>query len=90
VANPSASSTHGSYIDAMNSGASERDVASMYMRSVGAGGSGGGGTHFHQHDYTVNTLDSADFSDYLNNRGGMDAIADAQNKRTTWYAGDGF
>jgi hypothetical protein len=91
VTNPSASTTHGPYIDAMNAGASESDVAGMYLRNAGGAGGGGGDTHIHQYgDVHVSALDTSDFEDYLGNRGGMDAIAKMSNQRSTVYGGDSY
>ena len=90
VTNPAASSTHGRYIDAMNSGASESDIAAMYLRNSSAAGAGGD-THIHQYgDVHVSALDSSDFEDYLGSRGGMDVIAKMSNARSGAYGGDSF
>jgi hypothetical protein len=89
VVNPSASSTHAPYINAMNAGASESDVASMYLRNGAASGSGSGDTHIHNYgDANVSALDSSDFENYLSRRGGIQAINRATTRQNLSYTGD--
>jgi hypothetical protein len=89
VVNPVAASTHGAAISAMNSGASESDIAGMYLRNSSASGAGaassGGDTHHH---WNVQTMDAHSFKQFLNERGGMDAIVSANTKRNSLYNGE--
>ncbi len=88
VANPAATSTHGAYIDAMNGGASEAEIAGMYLRNTSARfGAGGSGGDTHNHYWDVDALDAASVKNWLNS-GAMDQIAQATTKRNTRYAGE--
>jgi hypothetical protein len=89
VMNPSASSTHGTILNAMNSGASASDVAKMYLsagNSSATASAAGGDVHHH---YAVNAIDTAGFESFLR-RGGARAIVKHTNSFATQYAGDGI
>jgi hypothetical protein len=87
VVNQQATSLHAPVINAMNSGASQSDVASMYLsggKSNSAPSMGSGGdTHFHVH-----TLDTKTMTGWLRG-GGARMISKAQNDMAGQYAGDG-
>jgi hypothetical protein len=74
----------------MNSGASERDVAALYLRNTASGSGAGGNTTIHQHgDVNVSALDTGGFESYLRS-GGMDSIAKVENERAARYSGDSY
>ena len=88
IVQPQASSMHGGAIDAMNAGASHSDIAAMYLQAAGVSGSGSSSTHYHDHKHSVSAIDAASFGTFLKQRGGMDEIAKATDKRNNRYAGD--
>ncbi len=89
VVNPVAAATHSPYIGAMNAGASESEIAGMYLRNSSRDGAGasasGGDTHHH---WNVQTMDAHSFKQFLSERGGMDAIVSANTKRNSLYNGE--
>jgi hypothetical protein len=84
VINPSVARTHAPAIDAMQSGASPAEVASMYRGADGT--SGGGDTHHH---YNINAIDAKGFDSFLRN-GGARQIVKHVNNFASQYAGDGI
>jgi hypothetical protein len=90
VMNPSASSSHGSVLQAMNSGANATDVARMYLAGSGGGGpqvvSASGGT---THQWNVQALDAKSFDQFLQG-GGARTVVKHVNKFASQYAGDGI
>jgi len=85
IVNPVAASTHGPAIQAMNSGASPADMASMYQGSSNSN-SGGGDTHHH---YNISAIDAKGFDTFLRN-GGARQIIKHTNNYASQYAGDGI
>ena len=72
----------------MNGGASEAEMAAMYLRASGSSpsmGAGGGTTH--QHQWNVNAIDTDSFRKMLRG-GGSAVVAEETNKYVTRYAGD--
>jgi hypothetical protein len=88
VMNPSASTTHGAVLNAMNSGADATDVARMYLGSGVANPSAGGGGDTHHH-YSISAIDTAGFESFLR-KGGARAIVKHTNNYASQYAGDGI
>ena len=91
VMNPSASSTHGSVLNAMNGGASASDVAGMYLAASSRGGGGGSSSvkSGDTHNWSVSAMDAKSFSSFLKN-GGAQQIVKHTNGFASQYAGDGI
>jgi hypothetical protein len=89
VMNPSATQSHGTVLNAMNSGASPTDVARMYLAgpasaTAGSNNGGGGDSHLHIHTLDTKTMDT------WMRQSGARMIAKHLNGFAGQYAGDGI
>jgi hypothetical protein len=89
VMNPAASMTHAPALSAMQRGASQSDIAAMYLAGAKPQSSSGGGDSYRGGDVHVHTLDTKTMEGWLKG-GGARLITKHTNNFKSVYAGDGI